>query len=94
MPKTTRLRREMEQFDDESYKTEFSDVIHVAEHVVQVTMPDNSVWTIIRTEEFMEPPMLYRNGEAVEDLFCSNEFWSPALTSVKTLLMAYHLKPE
>ena len=93
MPKPTRLQREMSQFDDESYKTEFSDVIHIAEHVVKVTMPDNSVWTVIRSEDFMEPPTIYKNGEPVENTFCL-EHWSPALTSVKALLMVYALIPE
>ena len=93
MPKITRLQREMEQFDEEIYKTEFSDVIHVHDRVVQVTMPDKSVWTVIRTEEFMEPPIIHKNGEPVENTFCL-EHWTPALTSVKALLMLYHLKPE
>ena len=80
MPKITRLQREMQQFDEESYKTEFSDVIHVSEHTVQVTMKDGSIWTVIRNDNFMEPPQLFRYGEKL-DIFCG-ESWSPAITSV------------
>lgn len=93
MPKITRLQREMEQFDDESYKTEFKEVIHVTDHMVQVTMNDDSVWSVIRFEDFLFPPEIYKDGERVEGIFCE-EGWSPALTSVKALLMAYALKPE
>ena len=94
MPKITRLQREMEQFDDESYKTEFKEVIHVTDHMVQVTMNDDSVWSLIRFDDFMFPPEIYKDGERVEGIFCSDELWTPALTSVKALLMAYALKPE
>lgn len=93
MPKLTRTQIEMKQFDDADYADTFLVVNHVTDDTVCVTMPDTSIWMISRSSDFLQPPMVIRNDEIVEGLFCGGT-WSPALTSVKVLLMAYALTPE
>lgn len=81
----------MQQFDDEAYNTEFKTVTHVNQNTVRVTMKDDSVWTVIRSDNFMEPPQILRFSQVI-DMFC-DENWSPALTSVKALLIAHQERP-
>lgn len=89
MPKIHRNHGEMKQFDDPDYNDVFKEITHINDYTVNVRMPDNSVWTIIRDINYNRPPLIFRNCFAVYP-FCGND-WSPALTSTKALLMAYAL---
>ena len=87
MPKIPRNHGEMKQFDDPDYNDVFKNVVHVNDYTVNVQMPDNSVWTVIRDINYLHPPLIFKNCTAISP-FCGGD-WSPALTSAKALLMAY-----
>lgn len=82
-----RLLREMGDFMDKSYRTEFSKVYSIAEDSVKVQLRhNNKTYIVKRSYDFFTPPSVY----CVNDKMFITEFdccYSPALTSPKWLLM-------
>lgn len=83
--KITRLELEMNQFNEESYYSEFSKVIHLDENTVKVTFVNGKTYTVYRDTNFLDnpPEITDENGNKLE----RNSDWSPAYTSAKWLLM-------
>lgn len=77
-----RLQKEMAEFDDKCYLTEFKKAEKLTDNIVAVTDYDGITWIVERNLNFFEPPIVMRNGEEVKA-----DPWWPCLTSVRWLLM-------
>jgi hypothetical protein len=85
-----RIYREMSEFDDAIYKTEFSNVTHDAFDQVSVTMLDGTRLTVRRGNNPFRPPRVTCSNPDKEAIIAKcNEDYSPAFTSVKWLLILY-----
>ena len=88
--KTMVLRREkeMKQFDEKEYLSEWRSSKKIAEDTVQVEAFDGTIWTVKRDLNFFtKPPQVFKSEQEVKPLDGCEIEWQPSLTSAKWLLM-------
>jgi hypothetical protein len=81
---TSRLTKEMEQFDDAV--SEFKNVVYNDEFSVTVTLLNDKKYTITRNYNFFEPPSIYDHESETFVTVCNKQF-SPAYSSLVWTLM-------
>lgn len=86
-----RVITEMLQFFDKVYKTEFKLVEVKDEYTMHVVTHDGRDWLVTRSTDFLVAPHVLCDGEVITT--CENN-WSPAITSVKWLLMLACVRPD
>lgn len=90
-----RRNNELMEFLDPSYNWMFKTLeIHgLPELKIKATLLDDSEWEIRRDLNFLaSPPSLKKNG--VEIVNYGDECWTPALTTIRWLMMVAFLEPE
>ena len=88
-----RIYREMKEFDDKVYISEFEFIEHLGFNKIKVTMYDGTLYIIERSDNFFEAPTVYAINNEIKNTKineCSIEF-SPAYTSAKWILMMHNL---
>ncbi len=90
-----RLKKEMDDFFDPAYSTEFKAVKKVDAYTVLIEMHDDSLWSLSRSLNFFDPPNLTllhtkTDGSINKVIEEFNSQWTSALSSSKWLLMIYN----
>lgn len=81
---TDRLVREMMEFVDPAFLTNVTSAAIIAPDTVIVTAHDSASYSIHRSKNYFDPPVIIQDGERVTTY---DSQWSPALTSSKWFLM-------
>jgi hypothetical protein len=84
-----RVLKEMAEFDDPVYQTEFTCVVHIDTSTVTVKHINGRTYKITRSKEILnEPPVIVdlESGDVV-GAECGADNWSPYFTSVRWFMM-------
>lgn len=97
IPKATnsRLEKEMKQFTNATYAPKFKSTEQMDSDIVVIHMNDNSVWSVSRSINFFEPPIVTiimdDSGNHINaSIERFNHLWTPVISAVKWFLTIYN----